>query len=85
MESKLLSDSELEKVVGGWDDTAPDTVKFCPECGGPTTGGIVSGHNPMRCMICCKVCDYEFEVYMEGPNAGQPTGVAYHTQANSEK
>ena len=85
MENKILNDKELEKVVAGWSDDAPDTIKFCPECGGPTTGGIVTGRNPTRGMICCKLCDFEFEVYLDGPNAGQLTGVSYHVNAINNK
>lgn len=82
MENKLLNDNELKNVTGGWDDTAPKEVRICPKCGGRTQAGIVTGHNPTRGMSCCMSCDYSFEIYLDGPNAGQKTGRDNDTSAN---
>ena len=78
MKNKELNDKELEQVVGGWDSTVPDSVKFCPCCGSAhTTAGIVTGHNPLRGWICCMEanCDLLYEVYLEGDSKGAQTGV----------
>ena len=80
MENKILSDSELEKVSGGWSPNAPASITTCPCCGIVDTGaGIGTGRNPLRGLICCNnpKCKLQFEVYMEGDLANTHTGNYY--------
>lgn len=80
MENKILNDSELEMVNGGWSEGAPASITTCPCCGIMDTGaGIGTGRNPMRGLIYCHnpKCKLQFEVYMEGELANTLTGKYY--------